>query len=169
MRRRRTCCGLSTTRSILFSATRGHGNMNEQEKFDQFIKRHPHPHVTFFNRPYISRRRFFSVLGAGVTGSYLVQKGALAGTAPVVTPAMQVTPKGTAKNVIFILLAGAPSHVDTFDFKMTPGVTPAAAAPDTINGILWPTGIFPNLAKNIPDFAVVRSMSSHALVHSLGQ
>ena len=71
--------------------------------------------------------------------------------------------------MIFILLAGAPSHVDTFDFKMTPGVTPAAAAPDTINGILWPTGIFPNLAKNIPDFALVRSMSSHALVHSLGQ
>jgi hypothetical protein len=143
--------------------------MNEQEKFDQFIKGHPHPHVTFFNRPHISRRRFFSVLGAGVTGSYLVQKGALAGTAPVVTPAMQVTTKNTAKNVIFILLAGAPSHVDTFDFKMTPGVTPAAAAPETINGILWPTGIFPNLAKNIPDFAIVRSMSSHALVHSLGQ
>ena len=143
--------------------------MNEQEKFDQFIKRNPHPHVTFFNRPHISRRRFFSVLGAGVSGSYLLQRRGLADTAPVVTPAMQVTSKGTAQNVIFILLAGAPSHVDTFDFKMTQGVTPAAAAPETINGILWPTGILPNLAKNIPDIAIVRSMSSHALVHSLGQ
>src|SRR5258708_2167888 len=143
--------------------------MNAQEKFDQFVKKHPHPHVAFFNRPHISRRRFFEVLGAGVTGSYLVQRSGLAATAPIVTPAMQVTTKGTAKNVIFILLAGAPSPVDTFDFKMTPGVTPSAAAPDTINGIQWPTAIFPNLAKNIPDFAIVRSMSSHALVHSLGQ
>src|SRR5260370_32825775 len=143
--------------------------MNAQEKFDQFVKKHPHPHVAFFNRPHISRRRFFEVLGAGVTGSYLVQRSSLAATAPIVTPAMNVATKGTAKNVIFILLAGAPSHVDTFDLKMTPGVTPAAAAPDTINGILWPTAIFPNLAKNIPDFAIVRSMSSHPLRHGLGQ
>jgi Protein of unknown function (DUF1501) len=143
--------------------------MSAQEKFDQFIKRHPHPHVTFFNRPHLSRRRFFQVLGAGVTGSYLVTREARADTSAVVTPALNVTTKNTAQNVIFILLAGAPSHVDTFDFKMTPGTTPAAAAPETINGILWPTAIFPNLAKNIPDFAIVRSMSSHALVHSLGQ
>ena len=26
--------------------------------------------------------------------------------------------KGTAKNVIFILMGGAPSHVDTFDLKV---------------------------------------------------
>ena len=144
--------------------------MKEQEKFDRFIKRHPHPHVMFFNRPHISRRRFFEVLGAGVTGSYLVQRSAFADSSNVVvTPALPETPKNTAKNVIFILLAGAPSHVDTFDFKNTSGVTPAAAAPETINGILWPTGILPNLANNMKDFSIVRSMSSHALVHSLGQ
>jgi len=142
--------------------------MNAQEKFDKFLTKHPHPHVAFFNRPHLSRRRFFEVLGAGVTGSYLVQRAGL-GANTVVTPQLPESPKGTAKNVIFILLAGAPSHVDTFDFKMSNGITPAAAAPATINGILWPTGILPNLAKNINDFALVRSMSSHALVHSLGQ
>ena len=142
--------------------------MNAQEKFDKFLTKNPHPHVAFFNRPHLSRRRFFEVLGAGVTGSYLVQRAGL-GANTVVTPQLPESPKGTAKNVIFILLAGAPSHVDTFDFKMTNGVTPAAAAPETINGILWPTGILPNLAKNINDFTLVRSMSSHALVHSLGQ
>ena len=142
--------------------------MSIQEKFEQFLRKYPHPHVPFYNRPHVSRRRFFEIIGAGVTGSYLVQRNALAANT-VVTPALPESPRNTAKNVIFILLAGAPSHVDTFDFKMTPGVTPAAAAPDTINGILWPTGILPNLAKNIPDFTIVRSMSSHALVHRLAQ
>src|SRR5258708_39069313 len=131
--------------------------MNAQEKFDQFVKKHPHPHVAFFNRPHISRRRFFEVLGAGVTGSYLVQRSGLAATPPIVTPAMQVTTKGTAKNVIFILLAGAPSHAHTFDFKMTPGGTPSAAAPDTINGIHRPPPLLPNQAKNIPPHPLVPS------------
>src|SRR5438105_11059853 len=142
--------------------------MSIQEKFNQFVAKYPRPHVAFYNRPYISRRRFFEVIGAGVAGSYLVQRPGLA-ESTVVTPALPESPRNTAQNVIFILLAGAPSHVDTFDFKMTPGVTPAAAAPETINGIQWPTGILPNLAKNIPDFAIIRSMRSHALVHSLGQ
>jgi hypothetical protein len=75
----------------------------------------------------------------------------------------------TAQNVIFILLAGAPSHTDTFDLKMVGGVTPASFAPDTVNGILWPTGLLPNLAQHLSDFAIVRSMQSHALVHSLAQ
>lgn len=142
--------------------------MSAQEKFEQFLRKYPHPHVPFYNRPHLTRRRFFEVLGAGVTGSYLVNRSARA-AAPVVTPQLPETPKNTAQNVIFILLAGAPSHVDTFDFKMTNGVTPAAAAPATINGIQWPAGILPNLANNINDFAIVRSMSAHALVHSLGQ
>ena len=36
--------------------------------------------------------------------------------------------------MIFILLAGAPSHTDTFDFKVVNGVTPATFNPDTVNG-----------------------------------
>ena len=41
----------------------------------------------------------------------------------------------------------------------------------TINGALFPAGLLPNLAKNFEnnDFAIVRSMRSHALVHSLAQ
>ena len=42
---------------------------------------------------------------------------AQAATSP--TPARQT--KNTAKNVIFILLAGAPSHTDTFDLKVIAG------------------------------------------------
>ena len=36
-------------------------------------------------------------------------------------------PRTRRKNVIFILLAGAPSHTDTFDLKMVTGVTPTSS------------------------------------------
>lgn len=139
--------------------------MYGQDKFLKFIEKHPHPHETFFNRPHFTRRKFFEVVGAGVTGSYLVGN---ASAARIVDNA-QVTTKNTAKNVIFILLAGAPSHVDTFDFKMYDGVTPPSAKPETINGVVWPTGILPKLKNNLADFAVVRSMRAWALVHGLAQ
>ena len=81
-----------------------------------------------------------------------------------------MTTKNTAQNVIFILLAGAPSHTDTFDLKVVPGLTsPASFAPETVNGILWPTGLLPKLGQMTSQFAIVRSMQAHALVHSLGQ
>jgi hypothetical protein len=139
--------------------------MYGEDKFRKFVEKHPHHHKTFFNRPHFTRRQFFEVVGAGVTGSYLV------GQAPAaqIVQTLPVTPKGTAKNVIFILLAGAPSHTDTFDFKMVNGVTPAATKPDTFNGVVWPTGIFPKLKDNLPDFALVRSMRAWALVHGLAQ
>ena len=139
--------------------------MYGQEKFLKFVEKHPHHHQTFFNRPHFTRRQFFEIVGAGVTGSYLVGN---ASAAQIVDRA-PVTTQNTAKNVIFILLAGAPSHVDTFDFKMYDGITPPAAKPDTINGILWPTGIFPKLKNNLPDFAIIRSMRAWALVHGLAQ
>jgi len=71
--------------------------------------------------------------------------------------------------VIFILLAGAPSHTDTFDFKNIDGVTPTTFKPTTVNGVLWPAGLLPKLGQMTDDFAVVRSMRAHAVVHSLSQ
>src|SRR5947209_15334280 len=139
--------------------------MDGQEKFLRFIEKYPHPHKTFFNRPHFTRRRFFEIVGSGVTASYLVGRA----PAAVNINSQSVTPKNTAKNVIFVLLAGAPSHTDTFDFKMVNGVTPAAAKPDTVNGVLWPVGIFPKLKDNLPDFSIVRSMRAWALVHGLAQ
>ena len=138
----------------------------EQETANEFFKKYGWDHKTFFNRPHWTRRRFFEVLGAGVTGSFLAHRSLMAAD----TPAAGVT-KGTAQNVIFILLAGAPSHTDTFDLKMVNGVTPTSFNPATINGAQFPTGLLPKLAQNFQnlDFAIVRSMQSHALVHSLGQ
>jgi Protein of unknown function (DUF1501) len=138
---------------------------NEQEKINNHLKDHPWTHPVFFRRPHWTRRHFFQAVGAGFTGSFLAERYAKA----AVTTNSGAATKNTAKNVIFILTAGAPSHTDTFDFKMINGVTPTSFAPATINGLAFPTGLMPKLANMTGDFAIVRSVQSHALVHSLCQ
>jgi len=141
--------------------------MSERDRFEKLIAKHPHPHKNFFQRPHFTRRNFFELAGAGVVGSYLVGK-AQAADETAWQPDAQTINK--AKNVIFVLLAGAPSHTDTFDFKMIDGTTPKEAAPESFNGVVMPTGIFPNLTKNnMGDIAIVRSVRSWALVHQLAQ
>src|SRR5678815_3848914 len=97
----------------------------EQEKINRWMGKYPWTNKTFFNRPHWTRRGFFELMGAGVTGSFLPQRYARA--ADVATAGSAV--KGTAKNVIFVLMAGAPSHTDTFDFKFVNGVTPSTFNP----------------------------------------
>src|ERR1019366_1579870 len=104
---------------------------NEQEKINRWFKQHPWNHQTFFNRPHATRRHFLEMVGAGVTASFLAAHPAKAAE----VAAAGVTTKNTAQNLIFILMAGAPSHVDTFDFKMVDGVTPASFAPETIGSM----------------------------------
>jgi hypothetical protein len=137
----------------------------EQEKINQDLKKYGWNYKTFFNRPHWTRRNFFQIMGAGVGGAFLAQRYAKAAD---VTNSGAVT-KNTAQNVIFILLAGAPSHTDTFDLKYLQGTTPASFAPETVNGVLWPTGLLPKLGNALSDFTLIRSMQSHALVHSLAQ
>ncbi len=89
---------------------------------------------------------------------------------PSETRAMgSVETKNTAKQVIFVFLEGAPSHLDTLDLKFQDGVTPADFAPETINGILFPTGLLPNMAQILDKLAIVRSGLSWALAHNLAQ
>jgi hypothetical protein len=139
--------------------------MKEQEQHNRLQARRPHPHRFFFQRPDWTRRRFFEVAGAGITAAFL---GGRYARAAEVTAA-GVSTRNTARNVIFVLCAGAPSQTDTFDFKLVPGVTPASFAPDTIQGVYWPAGLMPKLAAQLGDIAIVRSMRSWALVHSLSQ
>jgi uncharacterized protein (DUF1501 family) len=138
--------------------------MNGQDRFNRFVSRYPHSHEPFFHRPHATRRQFFQLVGAGVTGSMLARPKAAA--AEITSAAVNTQNK--AKNVIFILLTGAPSHTDTFDFKQSPD-TPASLKPATINGISWPTGLLPKMAAQLPSMAIVRSARAWALVHSLSQ
>jgi Protein of unknown function (DUF1501) len=136
-----------------------------KNKFDRIDRDFTPQRPAFFNRPHWTRRQFFQIAGTALTGSYLAERYARAAD----VNAASVTTVNKAKNVIFILLAGAPSHTDTFDLKVINGVTPASFAPDTVNGVLFPTGLLPKLTQQLPNFAIVRSMRSHALVHSLAQ
>jgi hypothetical protein len=140
--------------------------MGETERLKKFFERHPHHHKTFFARPDISRRRFFEILGAGVTGSYLAPR-LLAADGDTTTAGAATQNK--AKNVIFILLTGAISHTDTFDLKVVNGVTPSNFQPTMVNGINWPMGLLPKIGAQLPKLALVRSMQAHALVHTLAQ
>jgi len=142
--------------------------MQGQDRFDKFVKRYGVAGRNWLERPYLSRRSFFGI-GAGVAGSGIVGSfGARPAEAANVT-SLGVKTRGTAKQTIFILLTGAPSHTDTFDFKNVSGVTPGSFAPETVNGVVMPTGLLPKLSKGLPDYAIVRSMRSWALVHGLAQ
>src|SRR5579871_1648338 len=137
-----------------------------QEKFDKFVEKYPHPHLHFSRRPDLSRRSFFQIAGAGVTASFMANRLAAAPSIVQYPVAM----KNTAKNVIFILLAGAPSHTDLFDYKQIPD-QPASFAPTTINGAQFPAGLMPKLAAHFQagNFTMVRSLNSWGLVHTLNQ
>ena len=94
--------------------------------------------------PSFSRRRFFEIAGTGIAGSYLANvlappRRLEAATAPAL--------KGTARNLIFVFMAGGPSHSDLWDLKEG-AWTPAAFAPTTFGGgIRFAQGLMPNIAR----------------------
>ena len=141
--------------------------MNQQEKFNRFVARHPHDHTHFWKRP-VGRRQFFQLLGAGVSGYFLSGARAWAQqTAP--WPAANVETQNRARNVVFLLMQGAPSHTDLFDLKVIPGVTPNTFRPETVNEILFPIGLLPKTAGQLGSIAIVRSLRSWSAVHGLAQ
>jgi hypothetical protein len=139
--------------------------MREREKFNRFINRYPHSHRFPCERPHLSRRGFFQIAGSALSGSVLA--GAL-NAGEVVSKAAAAT-RNSARNVVFVLLTGAPSHTDTMDFKQSPDTPMNVLMPETIGGIVWPTGILPNLAGHLGDLCIVRSVKSWALQHPLAQ
>ena len=113
-----------------------------------------------------SRRRFLKIAGTGIVASWFADvfdpRLLRAQTVP------GATVRNTAKNCIFIFLAGAPSHVDTWDFKE--GVwTPPDFAPDTFSGVRFPRGLMPKTAEHLDKVTFVRSGLAWAAVHQLGQ
>ncbi len=110
----------------------------------------------------ISRRDLLRGFGAlGVLGRL---------PAEVLRPAVWTPAPGTratAQTCIFINLLGAPSHVDTFDYKA--GNAPANHKIVTSNGITINSTIFPNLSAITGDLCVIRSMQSVEEAHPRGQ
>lgn len=115
--------------------------------------------------PHLGRRAFFKLAGTGIAGSFLAST-ALAGSTQTQGTGAQLV--GKARNVIFIQLQGAPSHVDTFDLKVGDWL-PNDFNPTSYNGILFPRGLMPNLADHLNELTIIRSLRAPALVHDLQQ
>lgn len=120
-----------------------------------------------FSGPGLSRRAFSRLGSSALVASWFVGHGREAFGAPVRQGAVT---RGTARNAILVSLAGAPSHVDTFDLKEG-AWTPSSFAPTPyLDGALrFPQGLLPRLAEHVGELAFVRSCRSWALVHGLAQ
>ena len=78
-------------------------------------------------------------------------------------------PRGTARFAIVIELAGALSHIDSFDFKENEG-TPKDLDVRSIRDDLYLSHrLFPEMSSEMDKVAIVRSMKSHEVVHFRGQ
>jgi hypothetical protein len=117
----------------------------------------------FWLRPQIGRRVFFRHLASAVGGYALLP------VRPMETIARAAaTPAGKARNCIFILLSGAPSHIDTFDFKETRW-TPDWMTPANYGDVRFPQGLMPKLAEQLDSVAFLRSVRAWNTAHPLAQ
>ncbi|MGH9720624.1 MAG: hypothetical protein ACRD8O_10455, partial [Bryobacteraceae bacterium] len=109
------------------------------------------PGKPFASGPQLGRRLFFRHMATAVGGYFL-----LPGRPMETIAKAGVATKATAKNVIFMLLTGAPSHVDTFDLKEGAWL-PARFNPTSYGDLRFPQGLMPKLADQISSLAFVRS------------
>ena len=77
--------------------------------------------------------------------------------------------RGSARSCIFIMLAGAASHLDMFDPKDGPWNPPDADIQQYPGGIVLSRKFFPNLSKITNDLLVLRSLTSWEAAHDRGQ
>jgi hypothetical protein len=112
-----------------------------------------------------SRRDILNLGGYGLLGAFADQA-----LWPVrARAAGKANPRGTARFGVIVELAGAISHVDTFDFKEDAG-TPRDLDVRQVNSELYLSHrLFPELSGEMAKIAIVRSMKSHEVVHFRGQ
>lgn len=129
------------------------------------------------NQPSLfSRRQLLQASSCGF--GYLALKGLLGSTTPAIAGAANSkTPQfpARAKHVIFVFLQGAPSHLDTFDYKPRLAAdTGKAETPDTANSRKylgspfkfaqhgesghWISELYPNLARQADKLCVIKSL-----------
>ena len=101
------------------------------------------------------------LLGAAVDGVWPLKLGAATGE--------KVTPRGTARNVIFFEISGAISHIESFDFKESAGMPKDLDVRKASNGVYLPHLLFPRLEKHVDKLAILRSLMGHEEVHFRAQ
>src|SRR5262245_1121905 len=152
------------------------------------------------NRKLITRRWFFEQCGVGLGAIALGQLFQQNGWAAPAAPANPLAPKQPhfapkAKRVVFLFMAGAPSHLELFDYKpelakwngklppaeLVKGYRAAFINPSST--LLGPkfqfakhgqsgaelSELLPHLAGVVDDVAIVKSMNTDAFNHAPGQ
>ncbi len=112
-----------------------------------------------------ARRSVLKLGGYGLLGAFADQA-----LMPVQARAAgRSNPRGTARFCILIELAGALSHIDSFDFKENAGTQKDFDVRQVRNDLYLSHRLFPELSKEMDKIAIVRSMKSHEVVHFRGQ
>ncbi|MEP7363930.1 MAG: DUF1501 domain-containing protein, partial [Acidobacteriota bacterium] len=112
-----------------------------------------------------ARRDILRLGGYGLLGAFADQA-----LVPMQARAAGKTnPRGTARFCVVIELAGAISHLDTFDFKESKGTPQDLDVRPIRNDLYLSQRLFPELSKDMDKIAIVRSMKSHEVVHFRGQ
>jgi uncharacterized protein (DUF1501 family) len=153
-----------------------------------------------WDRQLITRRWFFEQCGVGLGAialGQLFRQSGLAAALPATNPLAPKQPpfSAKAKNVIFLFMAGAPSHLELFDYKpelakWNGKLPPAdllqgyrAAFINPSSTLLGPkfkfakqgqcgaeiSELLPHLAEVVDDIAIVKSMYTDAFNHAPGQ
>ena len=79
------------------------------------------------------------------------------------------TPRGTARNCIFIELGGAISPMDCWDFKETRWTPKDLDVTEVTKGLYLSRTLFPQLVTRMDKVALVRSLQAPELIHFNGQ
>lgn len=112
-----------------------------------------------------ARRDLLSLGGYGILGAFADQA-----LWPVrARAAGKANPRGTARFAVVIELAGAISHVDSFDFKEDAGTPKDLDVRPVRSDLYLSHRLFPELSKEMDKVSVVRSFKSHEVVHFRGQ
>jgi hypothetical protein len=113
----------------------------------------------------MNRREFFKWGGAALAAASIGETIAPFG----VRAAGKAKPRGTARNCIVILMGGAISHVDCWDFKETRS-TPKDLDVQKLTSDIWLSKtLFPNAPSYVKYIALVRSMRANEMIHFIGQ
>src|SRR6185503_19019129 len=113
----------------------------------------------------LTRREAFKV-GASLVSAYWFL--------PLLEPAnvhaqSRVTPRGSARFVILVLLEGGQSQVDSWDLKEHQWTPQNFDIREIEPGVKWPMGLFPQLFKLRDRYSLIRSMEAWDSVHFRAQ
>src|SRR5688500_17964242 len=111
-----------------------------------------------------SRRHFMRIGGTALVASWFADVIA----PPILYSATSSGPalRNTARNCIFVFLAGGPSQADMWDFKEG-AWTPGDFAPTSHGDVRWPQGLLPKMSEHLGKLTIIRSGMAWAAVHPL--